>query len=126
MTERRSKRSEDKGEALQFLVEAIGDRCGVQTAILLDRAGRIVAGMGMPNDVMILARTARQGVWPERAQGGPRMPSFSAHAIATDDGMLYFASFGAQPESARAVAPAVRRIMSRPHAHAPEPALQAS
>jgi hypothetical protein len=59
MQDRRAKRSDDRSEALQFLVETVADRSELRALVLVDDEGRIVAGMGMPWDLVGLARLAR-------------------------------------------------------------------
>ena len=49
--EQRTKRSEDRDEALQYLVEALADRSEVQAVVLVNDEGKIVAGMGGPAQV---------------------------------------------------------------------------
>ncbi len=59
MIERRTKRSEDRNEALQYLVEALADRSpDVAAVALIDGGGRIVAGTGMPHELVGLAKIA--------------------------------------------------------------------
>ena len=59
MIERRNKRSEDREEALQFLMEALADRSPEVAAVaLIDGAGKIVAGTGMPQELVGLAKIA--------------------------------------------------------------------
>lgn len=56
--ERRIKRSQDRQEALQYLVEALADRSEVDAVVLIDDHGKIVAGMGAPQRVRGLASIA--------------------------------------------------------------------
>ena len=58
-SERRSKRSDDRWEALQYLVEALADRSEAKAVVLIDESGRIMAGMGMAKDIVGLAKLAR-------------------------------------------------------------------
>jgi hypothetical protein len=58
MMNRRTKRSSDAQEALQYLMEAVHDRSAVHAVALVDDAGRIVAGTGMPRELTGLARIA--------------------------------------------------------------------
>ena len=59
MMERRSKRSGDRHEALQFLMEALADRSPEVAAVaLIDETGTIVAGTGMPHELVGLAKIA--------------------------------------------------------------------
>jgi len=58
-TERRAKRSEDRQEALQYLMEALADRSPEVAAVaLIDGGGKIVAGTGMPHELLGLAKIA--------------------------------------------------------------------
>src|SRR6476620_4431502 len=56
--ERRTKRSEDREEALQYLVEALADRSEVDAVLLMNDEGHIVAGMGKPKEIKGLAKIA--------------------------------------------------------------------
>jgi hypothetical protein len=58
MIERRTKRSKDAVEALQYLTEAVADRSDVSAVAIVDDAGRIVAGTGMPRALVGLSRIA--------------------------------------------------------------------
>ena len=58
MVERRVKRSGERDEALQYLVEAVADRSPVRAVALVDGAGKIVAGTGFARDLVGLARIA--------------------------------------------------------------------
>jgi hypothetical protein len=116
MIERRTKRSEERDEALQFLVEAVADRSDVPALVLLDDGGRIVAGMGMPGDLVGLVRTARDIAWGkassadiDAATGGRDV---TTRAVATRDGMLYFAALGDRVSAVGDAVRAVQRILS--------------
>jgi hypothetical protein len=116
MIERRTKRSAERDEALQFLVEAVADRSDVPALVLVDDAGRIVAGMGMPKDVVGLARTAREVAWGyatavdiDTATGGRDV---TTRSVATRDGTLYFAALGDRVASVGDAVRAVQRILS--------------
>jgi hypothetical protein len=116
MNDRRFKRSADPTEALQFLVESVADRSGAPALVLVDDDGRIVAGMGMPSEVMGLARTARDVAWGrasaaqvDAATGGRDM---TARSVATPGGMLYFAALGERMSGLGDAGHAVRRILS--------------
>ena len=61
--DRRTKRSADPTEALQYLVETVADRSGARALVLVDDDGHIVAGMGMPDDIVGLARATREVAW---------------------------------------------------------------
>jgi hypothetical protein len=108
MTERRTKRSELREEALQMLVESVADRNGARALVLMNEAGRIVAGIGMPNDVMTLARTARQGAWGSLSASS----ACTARALATTEGMVYLAALGSCVSGVGEAVHAVQRIMA--------------
>jgi hypothetical protein len=116
MIERRVKRSADRDEALQFLVESVADRSGVRALVLLDDAGRIVAGTGMPREVVGLVKTARDVAWGRASasdvdaatEGG----DVTARPVATRDGMLYFAALGDRMSGVGEAVRAVHRILA--------------
>ena len=116
MMDRRTKRSADREEALQFLVESVADRSGVRALVLVDDAGRIVAGLGMPDEVVGLARAARDVAWGRASESqvdamtGGR--DVTARTVATRDGMLYFAALGEQMRGLGDASHAVRRILA--------------
>jgi hypothetical protein len=116
MYDRRFKRSNDRTEALQFLVESVADRSGVPALVLVDDGGRIVAGMGMPQDVAGLARTARDVAWGRASttqiDAATRGRDVTARSVATHEGMLYFAALGEQMSGLGDATHAVRRILS--------------
>ena len=114
MDDRRLKRSEERTEALQYLVEAVADRSGARALVLLDDAGRIVAGTGMPQEVVSLARAARDVAW---RRATPDMLSSIAHdvtarPVATPEGMLYFAALSERMSGIGDAVRAVPRILT--------------
>lgn len=74
MKERRTKRSGDPAEALQYLVEALSDRSETRAVALIDAGGRIVAGVGMPRDLRDLAAL---GGDLHAAQANPRFDALT-------------------------------------------------
>jgi len=116
MHDRRSKRSTDRTEALQFLVESVADRSGVRALVLIDDMGRILAGTGMPEEVLGLQRTARDVAWgrasSEQIDVATRGHDVTARSIATHGGMLYFAALGDAMRGLGDATHAVRRILA--------------
>jgi hypothetical protein len=116
MLERRSKRSAERVEALQFLVEAVADRSGVRALVLVDDFGRIMAGTGVPRDVAGLALTGRAVAWKRAAEvdldGLTRGGDVTARPVATPEGMLYFAALGDRVRGVGDAVKAVQRILS--------------
>lgn len=58
MFEQRTKRSEVREEALQYLIEAVLDRSDVRCAAIVDSQRRLVAGAGHVHDLIELAKVA--------------------------------------------------------------------
>jgi hypothetical protein len=116
LTDRRAKRSTDYEEALQFLVEAVADRSGVPALVLVDHGGRIVAGMGMPDEVAALALSARYIRWRratphtiDKVTGGRDV---TARSFVTRDGRLTFAALSEGMTGLGEAVRAVRRILT--------------
>lgn len=116
MDDRRFKRSSDRAEALQFLIEAVADRNGGRPLVLVDDLGRIVAGMGMPDEVVGLARTARDVAWgrasTRQIDEATCGQDVTARGVATGEGMLYFAALGETMRGLGDATQAVRRILT--------------
>jgi len=116
MLERRNKRSLDRVEALQYLVEAVADRSDVKALVLVDEGGRMMAGMGASRDLRGLARTARDVAWrrASAADVDAATPGgdVTARTVATRDGMLYFAALGDRVTGVGDAVRAVQRILA--------------
>jgi hypothetical protein len=120
MIERRMKRSTGRSEALQYLVETVADRSGVRALVLVDEAGHIVAGMGMPPDLRGLARTAREVAWrrasPADVDAATRGHDVTARTVATREGLVYFAALGDAMSGVGDAVRAVQRIFGETYA----------
>jgi hypothetical protein len=95
--DRRIKRSQDREEALQYLVEALADRSQVEAVLLVNDDGHIVAGMGMPQEVRKLAQIAVpavRGEEPPLFESATRDTDFFGREIPVDDGSLYLVALG--------------------------------
>jgi hypothetical protein len=117
MDERRIKRSAERDEALQYLVETVADRSGVRALVLVDDGGRIVAGMGRANEVTGLARAARDVAWGRASEAqidsvARRGADITARSVTTPDGMMYFAALGDRMARVGDAVRAVQRILS--------------
>jgi hypothetical protein len=114
MIERRMKRSTERNEALQYLVETVADRSGVKALVLVDDSGAIMAGMGIPTDVAGLARTARDVAWRRASladvDAATRGQDVTARTVATPDGLVYFAAIGGGVAGVGDAVRAVQRI----------------
>ena len=114
MMERRTKRSTDRNEALQYLVESMADRTGAPALVLVDDAGHIVAGTGAPMEVASLARTARDVAWgrasPADIEAATERHDVTARTVATREGLVYVAAFGNGMPGVGAAVRAVQRI----------------
>jgi hypothetical protein len=112
--ERRTKRSEDREEALQYLVEALADRSEVEAVALLSEEGRIVAGMGTPNGVKGLAKIAvptLRGEGSEDFDSATKDTDFFGRRIALPSGALYLAALGSRVRKMHEAVYAVTRIL---------------
>jgi len=119
--ERRTKRSEDRGEALQYLVEALADRSEIDAVVLVNDEGRIVAGMGMPNEVRGLAKIAPpvvRGEGSEEFESATRGTDFFGRQIPLASGPLYLAALGTRVRKMHEAVYAVTRILEPAHASA--------
>jgi hypothetical protein len=95
--DRRTKRSQDREEALQYLIEALADRSQVEAVLLVNDGGRIVAGMGMPREVRQLATIAIpavRGEESEQFESATRDTDFFGREIPIADGSLYLVALG--------------------------------
>lgn len=118
--ERRTKRSEDREEALQYLVEALADRSQVDAVVLVNDEGHIVAGMGMPKAVRGLARIAApmvRGEGSEVFDAATEGTDFFGRHIPLASGSLYLAALGSRVRRMHEAVYAVARIVE------PAPAL---
>jgi len=114
MNERRIKRSAERQEALQFLVESVADRSGARALVLLDDSGRVVAGMGPPDDVQGLVRSARDVAWRRASPAAlaAMKHDVTARPVTTPDGMLYFAALSETMSGLGDAVRAVQRILA--------------
>jgi hypothetical protein len=114
MIERRLKRSAERAEALQYLVETVADRSGVQALVLVDDGGKIVAGTGMPGDLTGLARAAPDVAWRRASVSAvdavTRGRDVAARTVPTRDGLVYFAALGGGMSGVGDAVRAIQRI----------------
>ncbi|MGH7280815.1 MAG: hypothetical protein ACRELY_04775 [Polyangiaceae bacterium] len=114
MENRRIKRSDERTEALQYLMEALGDRSDVHAVALVDGDGRIVAGMGMPAELAGLAKIARRGIRREPSddfEEATRGTDFFGREIVLAEGPVYLAALGRRVRKMTAAAVAIERIV---------------
>ncbi len=112
--ERRAKRSEDREEALQYLVEALADRSEVEAVALLNDEGRIVAGMGTPNAVRGLAKIAVpmvRGDGSDLFESATEGTDFFGRQIPLASGTMYLAALGSRVRKMHEAVYAVTRIL---------------
>ena len=112
--ERRTKRSEDREEALQYLVEALADRSEVEAVALLNEQGRIVAGMGMPKAVRDLAEIAlpmMRGGGSDLFESATEGTDFFGREIQLESGTLYLTALGSRVRKMHEAVYAVTRIL---------------
>jgi hypothetical protein len=114
--DRRNKRSQDREEALQYLVEALADRSEVEAVVLVDDEGHIVAGMGMPNEVRGLAKIAApvvRGEGSELFEWATRGTDFFGRQIPLAAGPLYLAALGTRVRKMHEAVYAIERILDQ-------------
>ena len=114
MENRRTKRSDERTEALQYLMESLADRSEVHAVALVDDDGRIVAGMGMPSELAGLAKIARVGIRREPSddfEEATRGTDFFGRDIELAEGPVYLAALGRRVRKMSAAASAVERIV---------------
>ena len=114
MIERRAKRSRDTDEALQYLVEAVADRSDVHAVALVDGHGRIVAGCGMPHDLVGLAKLAgpvARAQSSECFEDVTRGTDFFARDVSAGRGTMYLTALGSRVRRMHDAAVAIARIV---------------
>lgn len=113
--ERRTKRSECRTEALQYLVETVADRSKVRALVLVDDDGHILAGMGPAADLGSLATAAIDVAWqrvtPATLPSIAASNDVTARAVATREGMLYLGALGDRVSGVGDAVRAVQRIV---------------
>jgi hypothetical protein len=112
--ERRTKRSEDRDEALQYLVEALADRSEVDAVLLMSGEGHIMAGMGKPKEVKGLAKITVPVVRGESCQDFDTETAgtdFFGRQIQLKSGPVYLAALGARVRKMHEAVYAVARIL---------------
>jgi hypothetical protein len=112
--DRRIKRSEDRQEALQYLVEALADRSDVDAVVLLDGAGRIVAGVGTPHNVRSLADITVpvvEGQACARFEEATEGTDFFGRRVAATAGALYLSLLGTRVRKMHEAVNAITRIV---------------
>ena len=117
MNDRRVKRSQDRDEALQYLIEAVADRSEVHAVALVDDNGHIVAGCGMPSDLAGLAKLAgpvtraqSSACFEEVTQG----TDYFARGVHARGKTLYLSALGSRVRRMNDAAAAIARIEGIP------------
>jgi hypothetical protein len=113
MDNRRTKRSTERTEALQYLMESLADRSEVHAVALVDEDGRIVAGMGMPTELAGLAKIARRGIRREPSdefEEVTRGTDFFGREIPVEGGRVFLAALGQRVRKMSDAAVAIERI----------------
>jgi hypothetical protein len=114
--DRRNKRSQDREEALQYLIEALADRSQVEAVLLVDDGGHIVAGMGMPKEVRQLAQIAIPAVRGEETdlfESATQDTDFFGREIPVEEGSLYLVALGTRVCKMHEAVYAVTRILEQ-------------
>ena len=118
MTNARTKRSENRGEALQYLVEAVLDRSDARSAAIVatvDGQPRIVAGAGAPRDLAGLARVAgpvARGEQCAELEAITEGTDLLTRAVLAGDETYYLAAIGTRVRKMTDAARAIGRIVA--------------
>jgi hypothetical protein len=113
MMNRRTKRSEEPREAIQFLLEALADRSDARAVALVDENRRVLAGVGMPADLGDLRELAGPVGRGEPCAVvdalGDKADAFS-RPVALGSSTVYLAAIGTRMRRFGDAAQAVARI----------------
>src|SRR5262249_49012289 len=112
--ERRAKRSEQRDEALQFLVEAVADRSDVRAVAVIDDRDRIMAGTGMPHELTGLAKVASRVAHGEACaelDDVTKETDLLLCGFAAEGKRLYLAALGTRVNKMPDAVRAIRRIL---------------
>ncbi|WP_394832831.1 hypothetical protein LVJ94_40645 [Pendulispora rubella] len=113
MIDRRSKRSTQKNEAFQYLLEAVADRSEVEAVALVDTRGNIVAGTGLPQDLAGIARVAGPVARGEECVEFDLVTATSdlfLRSVPAGDESLYLVALGSRVRKMNDAANAITRI----------------
>ncbi len=94
-------------------MESLADRSEVHAVALVDEEGRIVAGMGMPNELAGLAKIARGGIRREPSdqfEEVTRGTDFFGKEIPLAGGRVFLAALGRRVRKMSDAAVAIDRI----------------
>ena len=110
------KRSAERDEALQYLVETLTDRSDVRAVALVDERGKIRAGVGMPLDLQGLAKLAgpvARGEDCSHFDAITQGTDFFTRGVAGDSGRtMYLAALGHRVRKMHDAAGAIARILA--------------
>ena len=112
--DRRNKRSSDRDEALQYLVEALADRSHVSSVAIVNEEGGIVAGVGSATELSglaIIAGPATRGEPCREFQHVTWGTDFLGRKIQLGERTLYLAALGERVSRMHEAANAVCRII---------------
>jgi hypothetical protein len=115
-TERRTKRSAIKDEALRLLLAAVKERSEVTSIAIVDARGLVVTGMGTPRELAILGAVAQPiaagkvSDLCERLTAGTDVIS---KAVRSPLGTMYFAALGDRVGRMHEATRGVERILGR-------------
>jgi len=115
-TERRTKRSEVKDEALRLLLAAVKARSDVSSLAIVDSRGLVVSGMGTPRELAILGAVAHPvaaGTVSELCEQLTAGTDVFAKAIRSPLGTMYFAALGERVGRMHEATRGAERILGR-------------
>ena len=115
MMERRTKRSSQPEEAIQFLLEALADRSDARAVALVNGRKRVIAGAGRPWDIADLRELAGPVARGEECRELDRVEAGTdvfARPVSVGGSTVYLAAMGTRMRRFGDAANAVARIVS--------------
>lgn len=114
MNDRRVRRSREKQEALNLLLEAVRERSPISSIALVDGRGSIVSGVGSDRELSILGAVARPvacGVVSDLAKRLTEGTDVLARVVALRGETMYLAALGEKVPRMHEVAQGAVRIL---------------
>lgn len=116
MTERRTKRSGSKNEALRLLLAAVKERSAVTSIAIVDSRGLVVSGMGSARELAILGAVAQPiagGTVTDLCERLTAGTDVMSKAVKSPLGTVFLAALGDRVGRMSEAAQGVERIMRR-------------
>lgn len=115
MTERRTRRSGLKSEALRLLLEAVRDRSEVSSIAVIDSRGIVMSGTGTDHELAILGAIAEPiaaGSVNELCERLTEGTDVIAKAVPSQRGTVFLAALGSRIGRMREAERGIQRILA--------------